>query len=94
MAAGSKVAKLPVKRVRPAPKPVRTAPRKAAAKSSRATVAPQKTSGFAVGLSPLHYAWVTATAEAIGKSRQSVMDGIINKLLSRATLGTTSRRRR
>lgn len=82
------------KRVQPAAKPAR-APRKTAAKTTRAAKAPpQKTSGFAVGVSPLNYAWVTATAEAIGKSRQAVMDSIINKLLSRATLGTTSRRRR
>ena len=95
MPAGSKVSKLPVKRVRPAPKPA-PARRKAAAKKTAAKVVnkPAKTTGFAVGVSALHYAWIDATANALGKSKQAVVDGLIGKLLQRATLGSSPKRRR
>lgn len=97
MATGSKVSKLPVRRVRPAPQPARKAPRrKAAAKKITAGAKAQavKTSGFAVGVSKQHYDWITATAEALGKSRQAVADGIISQLLHRATLGSQKRKHR
>jgi hypothetical protein len=97
MATGSNVKALPVKRVRPAAKP---AARKAAAKKprvkkvARAPAKAVKASGYAVGVSKLHYDWITATAEALGKSRQAVADGIIAQLLQRATLGSQRRKAR
>lgn len=53
-----------------------------------------KSSGFAVGVSKAHYDWITATAGALGVSRQAVMTGILNRLVQRATLGSHRKGRR
>jgi hypothetical protein len=54
---------------------------------------PVKSSGFAVGVSKVHYDWITATAAAVGVSRQKLLDGIVGRLVARASLNTPRTRR-
>ena len=97
MPAASKVVKLPTRKAA-APKP---AARRAPAKKAQTRTLAQaqhahrdKTEGFAVGLSKAHYWWLTATADALGTSRQAVLTNILNRLVQRATLGGTKARRK